>query len=291
MKSSQKTGIFFAFLAAALYAMNAPLSKLFLESVPPRIMAALLYLGAGLGMAIVGLVQKMTHHQLEAPPLAKDDLPYTIGMILLDIAAPIFLMMGLNGSSAASVSLLNNFEIVATSLIALTLFKEAISGRLWLAIIFVTIASALLSIEDAESLTFSAGSLFVLMACVCWGFENNCTRRLSAKNPLQIVVVKGIGSGLGALIVAQICGDSLSVGISILGVLLLGFVAYGLSIFFYVRAQAILGAAKTSTYYAIAPFIGSALSLLIFRELPSGIYWIALLVMGVGTYLASTDNP
>ncbi len=291
MKSSQKAGIFFAILAAALYAINAPFSKLLMASVPPRVMASLLYLGAGLGMAIVGAAQKMTHRQLNAPSLAKDDLPYIIGMILLDIAAPIFLMMGLNSSSAASVSLLNNFEIVATSLIALTLFREAISKRLWLAIIFVTIASLLLSIDDVESLTFSVGSVFVLLACICWGFENNCTRRLSDKNPLQIVIVKGLGSGIGAMIVALICGDALTGGMAVLGVLLLGFVAYGLSIFFYVRAQAVLGAAKTSTYYAIAPFIGSGLSLLIFRELPSNLFWIALLVMGAGTYLASTDRP
>ena len=207
-----------------------------------------------------------------------------------DIAAPIFLMIGLTGCSAANASLLNNFEIVATSLIALLLFREAVGRRLWSAIILVTISSILLSFEDMSSLQFSWGSLFVLLACVCWGFENNCTRKLSSKNPAQIVIIKGLGSGLGALVLSLVIGERYTGWGFILLALLLGFVAYGLSIYFYIYAQRELGAAKTSTYYAVSPFIGAGLSLLIFHELPSAIFLIALLIMAVGTYLASTEE-
>lgn len=282
--------VFFAVLAAALYALNAPVSKLLLESIPAKTMAALLYLGAGLGMLLLRLGQKAAGKSSSEAPLTRAELPYTIGMVVLDIAAPIFLMIGLNNTTAANASLLNNFEIVATSMIALLLFREKISRRMWWAIGLVTLSSMVLSVESAESLRFSMGSVFVLLACCCWGLENNCTRRLSEKDPLQIVVVKGFGSGLGALAIALLSGEHLPALLPVVGALCLGFVAYGLSIFFYISAQRDLGAAKTSLYYAVAPFIGVALSLLIFRQIPGAAFFAALAIMAVGTWLASTDS-
>ena len=288
--SSKKTAILWAVLAAALYALNSPVSKLLLDKISPTMMAAFLYLGAGIGLAIVRLVQRGMGKDQKEKPLTRKDLPYTIGMVVLDIAAPIFLMIGLTRTTAANASLLNNFEIVATSVIALCIFKEAISKRLWAAIVLVTISSIVLSVKDMSSFSFSFGSIFVLLACVCWGFENNCTRMISNKDPLQIVVIKGFGSGIGSLVIALVLGEHISNGGYIVCALLLGFVAYGLSIFFYIYAQRYLGAAKTSAYYALAPFIGVALSLIIFREVPTVSFVIALLIMIAGTYLASTDT-
>lgn len=288
--SSKKTAVLWAVLAAALYALNSPISKLLLGKIPPTIMAALLYLGAGIGLSIVRLVQRGMGKGQKEKPLTRKDLPYTIGMVVLDIAAPIFLMIGLTGTTAANASLLNNFEIVATSVIALCIFKETISKRLWGAIVLVTISSLVLSVEDISSFSFSFGSIFVLLACVCWGLENNCTRMISNKDPLQIVVIKGFGSGIGSFVIALVLGEHFSNWGYIVCALLLGFVAYGLSIFFYIYAQRYLGAAKTSAYYALAPFIGAALSLLIFRETPTISFVAALLIMIAGTYLASTDT-
>ncbi len=290
METKQKKAIFFAFLAAVLYAINSPISKLLLANVPAKMMAAFLYLGAGTGLFIVGIVQKLTGTKTEEQPLSREELPYTIGMVLLDIAAPIFLMIGLLSTTAANASLLNNFEIVATSVIALAIFKETISKRLWLAIALVTLSSIILSFEDMSSLSFSYGSIFVLLACVCWGLENNCTRMMSSKNPLEIVVIKGFGSGIGAFVIALVTGEQIPHIVYILMALLLGFVAYGLSIYFYIYAQRDLGAAKTSTYYAVAPFVGAGLSLLIFWERPSLTFIIALLIMAIGTYFASTEG-
>ena len=291
MTVRQGRGVLCAVLAAAFYALNAPLSKLLLGRVAPAMMAAFLYLGAGLGMCLWLLVTRKSRARTEQP-LTRRDLPYTVGMIVLDVAAPIALMTGVARTSAASASLLNNFEIVATSLIALVLFKEAISKRLWLGIFLVTLSSVLLSAQDIRAVSLSAGSLYVLLACVCWGFENNCTRRLSEKDPMEIVAVKGIFSGLGALIVAFVCGAALPDALSIVLALLLGFVAYGLSILFYIYAQRSLGAAKTSAYYAVAPFIGVALSLALFREIPSGWFIAALIVMIVGTWCVTTaESP
>lgn len=289
MTPKQKNATFFAILAAALYALNAPMSKLLLGHIPPTMMAGFLYLGAGLGLLVVGMIQKRSGRIHRELPLTKVERPYTIGMVVLDIAAPIFLMLGLTMTSAANASLLNNFEIVATSLIALFIFKEIISKRLWLAISLVTLSSLILSVEDISSFQFSFGSIFVLLACICWGFENNCTRKLSSKNPLQIVVIKGIGSGLGSLIIALLIKENFPEVFYILMALLLGFIAYGLSIFFYIHAQRELGAAKTSAYYAVAPFIGVVLSLVLFWEAPTVSFIVALLIMIAGTYLAATD--
>ena len=202
MKTKFNLSVLWAVLAAALYALNSPVSKLLLESVTPTMMAAFLYLGAGLGMAALGLVRKAVEKAPRERHLSRKDLPYTIGMVVLDIAAPIFLMTGLARTAPANVSLLNNFEIVATSLIALVIFKEAVSRRLWLAIGLITLASVVLSMEDAGSPQFSSGSVFVLLACVCWGFENNCTRMISSKSTYEIVVLKGVFSGSGSLATA-----------------------------------------------------------------------------------------
>ena len=149
---------------------------------------------------------------------------------------------------------------------------------------------SILSFEHTDSLSFSHGSLFVLLSCVCWGFENNCTRKLSSKNPLEIVIVKGFGSGTGSLLIALIRREHLTDYSCLFPALLLGFVAYGLSILFYIYAQRGLGAAKTSTYYAVSPFIGTLLSLLLFREIPSCSFFIALLFMLAGTWLANSES-
>lgn len=285
--SERRASIVWALLAAALYAISSPVSKALLDDVSPTMMAALLYLGAGLGMLLLGLVRRRAGLGESERRLTRRDLPYTVGMIALDIAAPICLMAGLASTTAANASLLNNFEIVATSLIALLVFGEAISRRLWLAIGLITLSSLILSFEDASSLSFSSGSLLVLAACVCWGFENNCTRMMSQSDPLEIVVLKGFGSGLGSLAIAFAAGESIPAPPYVLGALLLGFLAYGLSIFFYVYAQRQLGAAKTSAYYAIAPFIGAGLSLVLFRTWPEPAFWVALAIMAAGAYLAA----
>ena len=289
MKRETKA-VLLAVLAAALYALNSPLSKLLLGGIAPTMMASLLYLGAGAGMLMLGTVKRRMGAGEKELRLASKELPYTLGMIVLDILAPVFLMMGLERTTAENASLLNNFEIVATSLIAMLIFRERISNRLWSAIALIVLSSVLLTIEDAASFQFSRGSVFVLLACSCWGMENNCTRMLSKSDPQEIVVVKGFGSGVGALIVALIAGEPLPpAGMAVLA-LMLGFVAYGLSIYFYVYAQRDLGAARTSAYYAVQPFIGVLLSLLIFREMPGLRFFAALAIMIVGTWLVTKDQ-
>ena len=277
----------FAILAAALYAINIPLSKILLTQVSPTMMAAFLYLGAGLGLFIYGI---LTGEREKSNSLTKAELPYTIGMILLDIGAPILLLIGLEMTNSANASLLNNFEIVATSLIAFFAFKELLSKRLTLAIIFVTLASITLSFEGEGSFQFNTGSLLVLAASCCWGLENNCTRMLSSKSSVQITTIKGFFSGLGSLIIALAIGEKIPEIKWIIAVLLLGFIAYGLSINFYIKAQKDLGAAKTSAYYSIAPFLGVFFGILLLNERPGVQFYIGLMIMIIATVLMIKDT-
>ena len=286
---NQRKAILMAIAAAALYGISSPVSKLLLTEIPPTLMAALLYLGAGFGMLIVNSFRGFSHKkQVEAKVTAKE-LPYILGMIVLDIAAPVLLMFGLTLTTSENASLLNNFEIVTTSLIALLVFKEAVGRRMWLAILLITTSSVVLSVNDYRSFSFSVGSVFVLMACICWGFENNCTRMLSVKDPRQIVVIKGLGSGVGALVIS-IVGKQFSHNVMyIILTILLGFVAYGLSIYLYIHAQRELGAARTSSYYAAAPFIGVLISWMIFHDTITMNFIIALAIMLLGTYFGITE--
>jgi len=186
--------------------------------------------------------------------------------------------------------LLNNFEIVATSMIAFLFFREAISGYLATAIGLVVLASIVLSFEGEGSFQFSEGSALVLSAACCWGLENNCTRMLSSKSSIQITVVKGICSGLGSLLIAWAVGEKLPGIGRICGALVLGFVAYGLSINFYIRAQKDLGAAKTSAYYSVAPFLGVFFGMVLLGERPGIRFYAGLLIMLAATVLMVKDT-
>jgi len=280
--------IIYAFVAAALYALSTPSSKVLLKDVPPTMMAAFLYLGAALGIVLLKLAGVSKPRKSEK--LSRQDLPYTIGMVVLDIAAPILLMVGLTRTTASSASLLNNFEIVATSLIAMTIFGEAISKRMWLGIALITVSSIILSCGDWHTLSFSWGSILVLLATICWGLENNCTRMISSKDTYEIVFIKGLFSGLGSLAIAFLCGEKIPGAGLLACILALGILAYGLSIFFYIRAQSGIGAARTSAYYAVAPFVGALLSHVFLGESLSGQYLVALVIMIAGTVVVIRDT-
>lgn len=280
--------IIFALLAALFYGAGIPFSKILLSTIPPTFLASFLYLGAGFGIGVIYALN--FKKQIHTKRLEKVDLPYILGMIILDIIAPILLMFGILKGSGANAALLSNFEIVATTLIALAIFKEFISFRLWVGIILICLSSVILSFESAENFVFSIGSLLVIMASICWGFENNCTRKISHKNTYEIVTLKGIFSGLGAFLTAVILGESLPEIRYIATALILGFFAYGLSIFLYIKAQKYLGAAKTSAYYATTPFIGAALSLMILQENLSEHYFLALAIMLLGSCVVVYDT-
>lgn len=290
MKTTQNNAIFWAILSAALYAISIPLSKLLLADIPPAMMAALLYLGAGIGMSIIWMVRYKKDHRRSEFRITKKETPLIEGMVVINIVASILFIIGIAMTTSSTASLLSNFEIVATAFIALLFFKETISKRLWIAIGMITFASIWLSVKDFHDISFTFGSVFILLGTICWGLENNITRILSIKDPLEVVALKGLGSGLGSLVISFMLQETATNVVYIIATLLLGFVAYGLSIYLYVYAQRYLGAAKTSTYYAIAPFIGVLLSFMILFEIPTLSFIIALFIMIIGTYFASTES-
>ena len=212
-----RLAVFYALTAALFYGMSAPFSKLLLTRLSPSFLAALLYLGAGLGMACVYGCQHCAHSCAEQP-LERKDLPYLTAMVLLDIAAPVLLLFGLKTTTPATVSLLNNFEIAATALVAGVWFKEKVGRRMWSAIGLITAACILLTVEDFSALAFSGGAVLALLASLCWGFENNTTRVLSGKNPVQTVSAARtgvyyafapfMGVGLSFVLVGQPLGFS-----------------------------------------------------------------------------------
>lgn len=287
---TKNIAIIYAILAAALYAINIPVSKLLLNYAGATIMAAFLYLGAGIGLLIYGSIEKLAKIPKTQEHLTKKELPYTIAMVVLDIIAPILLMFGITRTTSANATLLNNFEIVATSIIALAIFKERISTRLWTAILMVTIASVILSFEGKGTFSFNEGSLFVLGACICWGFENNCTKMISNKSSTEIVIIKGCFSGIGSFIIALLLEEKIPQIKWIIAILFLGFIAYGLSIKFYIMAQQYLGAAKTSAYYSIAPFLGVIFSMVLLGERPVIQFYIAMIIMIVSTVFMIKDS-
>ena len=280
----------FAIRAAALYAINVPFSKVIMNNAEPTMMAAFLYLGAGVGLLMYSGVKKLSGIETKSEKLTRKELPYTIAMVVLDILAPILLMIGITKTASANVSLLNNFEIVATTIIALLFFKEAVSKRLWLAIGLVTVASILLSFEGEGSFVFNEGSLYVTGACLAWGVENNCTKMLSSKSSTETTIIKGCFSGLGSLAVAFFVGESLPGWKTIPVIMMLGFVAYGLSIKLYIMAQKDLGAAKTSAFYSVAPFLGVVFSFIVLRESPGVQFYIGLVLMLIATWVMIKDT-
>jgi drug/metabolite transporter (DMT)-like permease len=280
-----------ALLAAVLFGASAPLSKLLLGEVRPVPLAAFLYLGSGMGAFLMLLFQGLRNRgQAVEAHLSRGDIPWLGGALLAGgIGAPIILLLGLERTPASTASLLLNFEGVATTLIAITFFKESIDRRITWAIGLVTLASIVLT-WTGGNWGFTLGALGIIGACFLWGLDNNFTRHISAKNPLIIVGIKGLGAGTCSLILCLLIKQQLPApNIAILA-MLLGSISYGISIQLFIVALRSLGAARTSTLFGVAPFVGVILSLILLREKPQILFWAALPVMVAGAWLMLTEN-
>ena len=282
--------IFQALLAALFFGASAPISKLLLGDVPPVLMAAFLYLGSGTGIFLVKLFQRFASHQMEAG-IKAPDVKWLAGAIISGgILAPIVLMVSLQYTPASTASLLLNFEGVGTTLIALFFFRESISRRALSAIFVITLASIFLSTNFEGRFAFSLGALGVILACVLWGVDNNFTRNISAKDPLTIVAWKGLVAGTFSLLLGLGLGQRLPAFVSILGILLLGFISYGLSTMLFIYSMRGLGAARTSALYGTAPLAGVMLSFIIFRDPVTLLLIFAAALMGAGALLLANEE-
>jgi drug/metabolite transporter (DMT)-like permease len=279
-----------ALLAALFFGASAPISKLLLGNVAPVLMAAFLYLGSGTGISLIKLYQRLTSNQKEAG-IRRPDVSWLAGAIISGgILAPIILMISLKNTPASTASLLLNFEGVGTTLIALFFFRESISRRALAAIFAITLASIFLSTNFQGGFRFSLGALGILLACFLWGVDNNFTRNIAAKDPLTIVAWKGLVAGSFSLILGLGLSQQLPALTTILSILLLGFVSYGLSTMLFIYSMRGLGAARTSALYGTAPLAGVLLSILIFKDPITLLFGIAAVLMIAGALLLANEE-
>ena len=292
MKKFINNPIFFALLAAFFFGASAPLSKLLLNSIEPIPLAAFLYLGSGFGSMIYQQLRKQGSSTYSAEAgITRDDLPWLVGAVLVGgIAAPIILMISLNHTPATTASLLLNFEGVATTIIAIWVFKEPLGKRIAIALCIITLASILLSYNASGQWGFSLGSLGILAACTLWGLDNNFTRHISAKDPQKIVMIKGLAAGSFSLLLAILLNNHQPSWSVILLAVFIGYICYGLSITLFILALRHLGATRTSIIFSTAPFIGFLLSIIIISEAINPYFLIATPLMIVGTWLMLTEH-
>ncbi|MEA4925200.1 MAG: EamA family transporter [Syntrophomonadaceae bacterium] len=277
--------------AAVLFGISTPVSKYLLGEIAPISLSALLYLGSGIGLLLWHSLENSEGQDKKEAKLNKRDLPWLIGAIIAGgIAAPIILMFSLKAAPAATASLLLNFEGVATTVIAAIIFKEHVSRRVWGAVTLITVASILLSWNPSGQWGFSVSALGVLAACGLWGVDNNFTRNISAKNPLTIVMFKGLSAGIFSLVLARSVGQLLPPLLPAICAMLLGCASYGLSILLFIHAMRELGSARTSALFGIAPFLGAIISVFAFQETLGFQFIISLPIMLLGAGLLLKED-
>ncbi len=287
MNKSKVYPIMMALLSAILFGASAPITKMLLGKIDPIPLAAFLYLGSGIGLLVFQIVTSFIKKQaLDEAPLKKKDFPWLLGASIAGgIVAPIILLNCLKITPASTASLLLNFEGVATTIIAVIFFKENAGKQILSAIVLITVASIILSWDFKNQWGFSIGSFGIILACFCWGIDNNFTRNISAKNPFSIVTIKGIISGSFSFILSKILGNQMPDLTILISAMIIGFFCYGLSIVLFVFAMRDLGSTRTSALYGTAPFIGVILSFILLRDTPSIMFFISLPIMIIGTVL------
>lgn len=282
-------GILLALLSAALFGASIPLAKLLLGSIDPWVLAGTLYLGAGIGLAILRISRTVLRLPVIEPPLRKADIPWLALMILFGgILGPFLLMFGLARSDAAGTSLLLNLEGLATMGIAWVVVGENVDRRLLLGAFAILTGAVLLSWQDHAS--FHWGSLLVAGACLCWGIDNNLTRKLSSADPVQIAMLKGLIAGAMNLVLALVLRANFPAGNLLLTAGLIGFLGYGVSLVLFVLGLRHLGIARTGAYFSLAPFVGAVLAVLLLREPLSVKLLIAGGLMGIGLWLHLSER-
>jgi drug/metabolite transporter (DMT)-like permease len=271
--------------AAVLFGVATPFSKLLIGAVDPQMLAGLLYLGAGIGLAGVHFGRGALGVPVPEASLKPADLPWLATVVLFGgMLGPLFLMLGVASTDASSASLLLNLEGLATMAIAWIVFRENVDRRLLLGALAILAGAAVLSWHGGG---FSAdrGALFIAAACLAWGIDNNLTRKLSAADPVMIAMTKGLAAGAVNTVIALANGAALPGRMTLLAAGLLGFLAIGVSLVLFIRALRYLGTARTGAYFSLAPFIGAVVAILALHEPMTEPLLLAAILMGFGLWL------
>lgn len=281
--------ILFALGAAVLFGASTPLAKLLVGDVPPVLLGGLLYLGSGIGL---GLFRLLRDKGWKPSGMQAEELPWFLAAIFFGgVLGPVALMYGLTTVSAADASLMLNLESVLTAVLAWVVFKENADRRVVLGMVAIVIGGGVLSWhpEGRGTSTFS-GLMAIALACLCWAIDNNLTRKVSASDSVFIASSKGILAGIMNCTIGLSLGAGFPEPQTTLVTMGVGLLGYGISLVMFVMALRGLGAARTGAYFSIAPFIGSAISLLLLGETTNTAFFIASILMGLGVWLHLTEQ-
>lgn len=275
----KRKGLHSAILSAVLFGMSPVACKIVVGDMASSLLAGLLYLGSGLGLTLVVLRQRLPVHQIVGS-LSRRQWGFLVGAILSGgVLAPLFLAYGIRLGTASEVSLLLNFETVATTLLAWMVFHEQIGLRVWIGKVFIVGASILVLFTGGSGLQLSVPGLSVLAACLLWGIDNNLTREVESLPATLLACIKGWSAGLFNVLLSLILFKSQFTALQVSGTLVIGALSYGASLVLFIHALREIGSARTSTWFATGPFIGTILSVLFLGERPPGEYWVAAVVM------------
>jgi drug/metabolite transporter (DMT)-like permease len=285
LASLRNPGVQAALAAAILFGAGTPLAKLLLGSVSPWMLAGLLYLGSGLGLGLVRLIRRSPRVRLQRGEV----LPLAGAIVFGGIAGPVLLMLGLSAMPATGASLLLNAEGVFTALLAWFVFRENVDRRVALGMGAIVAGAVVLSIPTGAELGPVWPSLAVLGACLCWGIDNNLTRKISLTDATWLAAVKGGVAGPVNLGIAFLLGAQLPSAVSIAGAMVVGFFAYGVSLVLFIVAMRHVGTARAAAYFSIAPFFGAVLAVVLGASVTIPLA-ISAVLMAVGVWLHVTER-
>lgn len=291
-----KPGIVAALAAAALFGVSTPLAKILLGTIPPAMLAGLLYLGSGIGLGAWHLLLQRRRRadgvRSGSQRFSGADWRRLGGAVAAGgVAGPLLLMIGLSTTPAATASLLLNLEAVLTVLLAWCIFHEHVDRRVAIGMGCIVAGGSLLSLgEGAASVT--TGALAIVAACFFWAVDNNLTRTIAAGDAVQIAAIKGLVAGSVNLTLAMLVvpGATLPPPTLMLAAAIVGLAGYGISLVLFVIALRHLGAARTGGYFSLAPFVGAALSLALPGESAGWQFWLAGMLMGIGLWLHLSER-
>lgn len=286
-----RTAVLYALTSAVLFGVSTPAAKVLVGSIHPATLAGLLYCGAGVGVAALRRILPAAITGAPETALSRADVPWLAAAIGAGgILGPLLLMFGLTRTDAATASLLLTLEGAATALMAWFIFHENFDRRIAVGMASIVAGAAILSWSGAPSFESIAGPLAIAGACVSWGLDNNLTRKVSLADPLQIAMLKGLIAGPFNLIVGLSVSHQIP---SVFGILLtgvVGFLGYGVSLALFVVALRGLGTARTGAYFSTAPFIGSAVAVVLLGEPITAQLLLAAALMAFGLWLHLTER-
>ena len=286
-----RNGVASALGAAALFGASTPFAKLLLGEVSPLALAAVLYLGSGIGLAAWIAVRARQPGREPAAPIARMDWPLIAAAIAAGgVAGPVLLMHGLARTDASTASLLLNLEAVLTAVIAWTAFRENVDRRVFAGMAAIVAGGVLLSVDAAPRADALFGAFLVAVACLAWAIDNNLTRRVSGGDAASLACLKGLAAGAVNLALALALGAPLPTASGWLGAGLLGFLGYGVSLVLFIVALRNLGTARTGAYFSVAPFFGAALAFAMLGERPGIVLWLAGGLMALGVWLHLSEH-